>query len=132
MQVSKELLPILQQLIDEGYTVYSYAPYYGDEINSLYWYEGERVLNIQPSTWRNARYARDRFEIGVSYKPSYENGCGCGLSPHEDGTIAADLLRYRFKPTWVRGVKNYDSIKQNIRDNAPLEFHKLNKRGEFV
>lgn len=124
--ISEELRPVLEQLVSEGYEVWTYTPSYG-EINSLFWYENGRVLNIQPNSWRNDRYARDRFDLGVSYKPSHENGSGCGLTQdiHDTGTPAAELLQHRTRPTWVRGIENYSSIEAKIKDTRPLDFWRI-------
>ena len=110
--------------VNNAYETDSYA----GEINSLFWFENGRVLNIQPSSWRNNRYARDRFNIGVSYVPSQKNGSGCRLSNDD---IADDLLKYRTAPTWVRGVTNYKNIAQLIKRDYPLVFHKFNSDGTF-
>ena len=128
--ISPELLPVLQQLQQEGFDVYAYeTDWYGGEINSLYWFENGRVLNIQPSSWRNQRYARDRFNIGVSYVPSRENGSGCGLSGDNTGTPAADLLRYRKHPTWVKGATNYRDMQHFLKRD--LKFRKFTSAGTF-
>lgn len=132
-QLSPELMPVLNQLQAEGREVYAYeTDNYGGEINSLYWYENGRVLNIQPNSWRNQRYARNRFNIGVSYRPSHENGSGCGLNDDDTGTGAESLLEHRAKPTWVKGAMNYRSIEQFIENDRPLVFRKFNTAGTFT
>ena len=79
--IAEELKPIYEQLKKEGYEIYTYTcnSNKNNEITSLYWYENNRVLNIQPSTWYNFQYNRDCFNIGVSYIPTRENGSGCLL-----------------------------------------------------
>lgn len=125
--ISKELEPVLKQLQSEGYEVYTYSVSYEPEreINSLYWFENGRILNIQPSSWRNERYARDRFNIGVSYIPSTQNGSGCGLSNDDCGTSAENLLSYRKSPTWVNGVRNYSSMENFLKKENVLKFYKI-------
>lgn len=125
--ICPELKPVLDQLHAEGFDVYTYdSSSSPDEITSLFWYENGRVMNIHPTHWRNSRYARDLFSLGVSYKPTTTNGSGCGLSPEDTmGTPAAELLKYRTLPTWVRGVANYDNIEQKIKDSRPLNFWKI-------
>ena len=82
MNLCDELMPVLNQLHSDGATVYTFEPLSGNEYTSLFWFENGRVLNIQPNTWRNERYNRDCFNIGVCYIPSSENGSGCGLLPN--------------------------------------------------
>lgn len=125
-EISVELRPVLHQLISEGYEVYTYTPSYG-EINSLFWYENGRVLNIQPNSWRNDRYARDRFDLGVSYRPSTKNGSGCGLTQdiHDTGTPAAELLQHRTRRAWVHGIENYTGMDEYIKDHRPLDYWKI-------
>ncbi len=126
-----ELMPVLRQLQREGFEVYTYTcsscPKH--EYASLYWFEGGRVLNIQPNISRNERYWRDVFNIGVSYIPSQHNGSGCGLSPR-DGIPADELLKHRHKPTWVSGVMNYASMQSFLRNEKVLDFFRLNEKGE--
>lgn len=127
-KISEELKPVLKQLQNEGFEVYTYSVSYEPEreINSLYWFENGRILNIQPSSWRHERYARDRFNIGVSYVPSRKNGTGCGLSAEDCGTPAENLLKYRKYPTWVNGSPNYDSMEKFLkRESNVLEFYKI-------
>jgi len=127
-KISEELKPVLKQLQDEGFKVYTYSVSYEPEreINSLYWFENGRILNIQPSSWRHERYARDRFNIGVSYIPSRENGSGCGLSDDDCGTSAENLLKYRKSPTWVRGIINYESMENFLkRESNTLKFYEI-------
>ena len=134
-KLSPELMPVLTQLQSEGLDVYAYeTDSYAGEINSLFWFENGRVLNIQPTTWRRSKYNRDCFTIGVSYVPSQGNGSGCGLVDQKDegmGLSAADLLKYRKVSTWVRGVTNYQNIEQFIKRDRPLVFHKFNSDGTF-
>ena len=133
--VSPELMPVLEQLIDEGYTVYTYVSATGRgeaELNSLYWYENGRVLDIQPNTWRN-RYERDRYNLSVSYKPSRENGSGCRLAGEDTGSAAADLLKFRQYPTWVhrkhKDPENYKGIDGHIKDFDIFTWYTLNRDG---
>jgi hypothetical protein len=127
-----ELMPILNQLQAEGYDVYTYQNN-KNELTSLYWFENGRILNIQSSTWRDARYARDRFNLGVSYIPSREHGSGCGLSDeYETGTPASELLRFRKSPTWVRGITNYKSMQDFLKRETVLKFSKLDANGNLT
>ena len=130
MKLCPELMPVLRQLQAEGYEVYTYKPLCGNEYHSLFWFEAGRVLNIQPNTWRNERYARDVFDIGVSYIPSRENGSGCGLSSDDCGTSASELLKYRHNQTWVRGVKNYRDMAHYLKDGLRISKALLNSNGE--
>lgn len=132
--ISTELLPVLQQLQKEGFEVYAYeTDRYQGEINSLYWFENGRVLNIQPNEWRRERYSRDRFDIGVSYIPSSQNGSGCGLSReyYDTGTPAAELLKFRTYPTWVKGAVNYRNIDHYLKRENVLKFRKFTTDGTF-
>ena len=122
--ISAELKPVLDQLHSEGIEVYTYMTD-SDEVNSLFWFENGRVLNIQPSLWRNERYARDSFNIGVSYVPSHKNGSGCGLSNDDCGTSAEDLLSYRKNPTWVHGSLNYGSMEYYLKKQIVLEYYEI-------
>ena len=124
--VSEELLPVAKQLQAEGFTLYTYnvefAPH--TEINSIYWFENGRVLNIQPSSWRNTRYNRDCFNLSVSYIPSHKHGSGCGLSPDGWGTSADSILNFRKYPTWVNGIWNYKDMEHFVK-LAGLEFYEI-------
>lgn len=131
-KVCNELMPVLEQLLNEGHGVYSYD--YGicanDEITGLFWYEGGRVLDIQGSTWRNEKYNRDCFTIGVCYVPSHENGSGCGLIDNSWGISAEDLLKYRHEKTWVKGITNYKHMGEFLRYNK--QFKPINRDGYFA
>lgn len=132
MKLCDELMPVLRQLQSEGFDVYTYTTQYNPpkEYHSLYWFEDGRLLNIQPSTWRNERYNRDLFFIGVSYIPSQQNGSGCSLMGDNDwGLSACDLLKYRREPTWVRGVKNYRDMSDFLKRETILKFCKLDSNG---
>lgn len=126
-KIANELQPVYKQLRSEGYEVYTYTSQSNknEEIHSLYWFENGRVLNIQPSSWYNARYARNCFNLSVSYIPSQENGTGCGLSTSDIGTPAEELLLFRNKPTWVRGATNYKSMEHFLQLEKVLKFHKI-------
>jgi hypothetical protein len=126
-KISPELKPVLEQLQAEGFKVYTYNcnSNKDKEINSLYWYENGRVLNIQPNSWRDEKYARDRFNLSVSYIPSCENGSGCGLSLFDTGDTANDVLSFRERPTWVRGVENYKSMEHFLKRETILEFYEI-------
>ena len=130
-KVAEELMPVLKQLQSEGIKVYSYNydSLKNEEITGLFWYENGRMLNIQGSSWRNFRYARDRFELGVSYIPSRENGSGCGLSPHECGVCACDILKYRKYPTWVKRIENFKSIDHFLKTRP--EFKEIDSTGNM-
>lgn len=132
MKLCNELMPVLHQLQSQGATVYTYTPIDDREYHSLFWLENGRVLNIQPNTRRHYKFARDRFDLGVSYVPSIENGSGCGLTQdrYDTGTPAAELLSFRNRPTWVHGVQNYKSMAALIKDHRPLEFFELDANGE--
>ena len=78
--ITEELIPVYKQLKSEGHKVYSYHTHYtnlvgGGEIHSLYWYENGRILDIQPSTWRN-KYNRDCYHLSTAYIPNGETGSG--------------------------------------------------------
>jgi hypothetical protein len=128
-KIAPELKPVLEVLLNEGREVYTYSQGVDHgEITSLFWYENCRVLVIQPSSWRNYNYARDRFSLGVCYCPSSQNGSGCGLSPEDtQGTPAQDLLNYRDVTTWVRGITNYRSMSDYLTHNTILEYFLLTK-----
>ena len=130
MKVAAELKPVYDQLKKDGIRVYSYTHSRStddDEITSLYWHDGTRVMNIQPSTWRNSRYNRDCFQIGVSYYPSTKNGSGCGLSHevHDAGTPASELLKFRNAPTWVSGITNYKNMEAYLKRETVLKFFEV-------
>lgn len=130
MKLCPELMPILKQLQSEGYKVYTYKPNEGGEYHSLFWFEGGRVLDIQPTQWRNARSNRDSFRIGTQYVPSAMNGSGCLLSAHDNPTPADSLLGYRREPTWVSGVQNYKSMEHYLKSGFMMKKILLNEKGE--
>jgi hypothetical protein len=127
MKIAPELKPILDQLHKEGHKVYTYeSDWHGGEINSLFWFEGGRVLNIQPTTWFNHKHLRDVYRLGVCYIPSRKNGSGCGLSPEDGfGTSASEILKYRNALTWVRGVKNYPSMEAYLKKQTILKYFEV-------
>jgi len=136
-KVAPELMPVLNQLQKEGYTVYSYdySSCNGQEITGLFWYENGRVLDIQGNSWRNARYARDRFNLSTEYFPSRTNGSGCCLSIQADGSNdtgvnASDVLNFRNNRTWVNGYTDYSSMESYLK-NRP-EFKPLDSDGYFI
>lgn len=130
-KISPELLPVLSQLQDEGFEVYAYTDdRYSGEINSLFWYENGRVLDVQPNQWRS-RSNRDHFDIGVEYVPSSANGSGSRLSNDDTGVRAEDLLKYRKRSTWNFGYRNFKSMADFIKAHRPLTYRKFNRAGEL-
>lgn len=117
--IKSDLLPIVKELQSQGIDVYTYTcdSKQDKPVDSLYWYDGIRVLNIQPEYFGG-------YNLGVSYKPSMENGSGCRLSPNY-GTDADSILSYSQTPTWVRGVWNYSSMEDFLKREKILTFYKL-------
>jgi hypothetical protein len=123
-KIAIELQPVYNQLVSEGFEVYTYDNH-TDEISSLYWYENGRVLDIQPSIWRRS-YNPDLYNLGVSYIPSSSTGSGCRLSPENGmGTAAEDLLKYRHEATWVRDAKHYTSMVHFLKGEKVLNFYQI-------
>lgn len=124
--LAPELQEIYNTLTNEGHEVYTYTftSMDAEEILCLCWFENGRVLNIQQSTWYNARYARDLFTLSNDYVPTRENGSGCRLSPEDTmGTHPADLLTYRHTPTWVHTAKQYRDMPHFLKLNK--HYHKI-------
>lgn len=132
--IAPELKPIALQLQAEGYTLYTYtceSKENKNEINSFWWFENGRVLQIQPNSWYNQRYNRDCFNLSVSYIPSHQNGSSCGLSnDNNEGVTADKLLSFRKYPTWVKGSVNYTSIEDYLRKQTVLTWYEIEKIGE--
>lgn len=127
-KIAPELKEVLRQLISEGKEVYSYTQgcERRGEITSLFWWEGNRMLDIQPSSWYHSEYARDRFNLGVDYVPDRHTGSGCRLSPEKGmGTPASELLKYRNKPTWVRGAKHWKSLEDWLKHQTVLDWFQV-------
>lgn len=122
-----QLMPVLHQLQREGFTVYTYQNN-KRELESLFWYENGRVLNIQADMWRSPVFP-DSFNLSVSYVPSERNGSGCRLSD-DDGVRAGDALKYRNSYTWVRGAVNYKSMQQFLDGRgSALKYAELDSDG---
>ena len=129
-QIAEALKPVYDQLVSEGFDVYTYTceSNKNNPIDSLYWYENGRVLNIQASQWYNKNYNPDCFFLYTSYIPSSDNGSGCRLTNDDNnnwGFSAANLLELRKYPTWVRGIKNYSSMDHFLSGEKILHFHKV-------
>lgn len=124
MKIASELQPILDQLTQEGSSVYTskYAPGV-----TLYWFENGRVLSIHSSSWRNEKYNPDCWQLSANYIPSYGSGSGCRLSTDDWGHSASDILQFRNVPTWVRGIQNYNSMDHFLKlNNKHTEYTQVN------
>jgi len=129
-KIASELIPVIKQLQSEGFKVYSYNTFSepSREIDSLFWFENGRVLNIQPNTWRNKNYCPDRYDLSVSYIPSRENGSGCGLTRdgyNNTGVSCAEVLNFRNVTTWIHGAQNYKSMDEYLKRETVLKFFEI-------
>jgi hypothetical protein len=118
MKITDELLPIYNQLKNEGFSVYTYTceSMKDKEIESLYWWENGRILSIQKDYFGG-------YNLSVSYISSRENGAGCRIS--EDNSFAKYALTFRDSPTWVNGVKNYISMKDFLNKQTVLTWYEI-------
>jgi len=128
-QIAQELIPVLKQLQNEGFKVYSYKTLSNPEkeVDSLYWFEKGRILNIYPSVWKS-EHNKNCYFIGVDYIPSAQNGSGCRLNNDDNnnwGFPASHLLEFRNIGTWVRDVKNYNSMEHFLKKETILKFYEL-------
>lgn len=113
LEINEELLPIVRQLLNEGYRLYTFLNYLRKPSNCFFWFENGRVLNIQPS-W----HGLDLYHLGVSYVPGRGVGTGCGILPTDDPIPAAELLQYRQNRTWVRDAVEYASMEHFLKRHS--------------
>lgn len=117
--LSPLLIPVYEQLKQEGYDIYTFdSKYYPRKaITSVYWYENGRILDIQRGEF-------SAYKLYTAYIPTEINGSGCKLAVNSD---PLNLLQYRNipLPDWIRGVRNYKSGPHFISKQVVLEWFEI-------